>query len=92
MGSLNRNRPIEERVPAPGADAPALAPIHRPAHRWLFVSDMRPEEALIFKQYDFRTDVTSRVCFHNSFRDRFHDDWQDCPGRRSVEARILLMF
>jgi len=92
LGRMNRDRPLEERIPVPGGDAPALAPIHAPQHRWVFVPDMSPEEALIFKQYDFRDGAPSRVCFHNSFRDRFHDDWQDCPGRRSIEVRVLATF
>ncbi|MGI9613260.1 MAG: CmcJ/NvfI family oxidoreductase [Acidimicrobiales bacterium] len=92
LGRMNRDRPIEERIPVPGGDAPSLAPIYSPDHRWCFIPDMTPEQALIFKQYDFRSDVASQVCFHNSFRDRFHEDWQDCPGRRSVEVRALLAF
>lgn len=92
LGRMNRDRPLEERIPVPGGDAPSLAPIYSPEHRWVFVPDMTPKQALIFKQYDFRPDAATRVCFHNSFRDRFHEDWQDCPGRRSVEVRVLLAF
>ena len=85
-------RPFEERVPAAAQDAPAIAPIYSPHHRWFFVPDMRPEEAVIFKQYDWRPGVAARACWHDSFRDRFHDDWEECPGRRSIEFRILLTF
>ena len=92
LGKMNQDRPIEQRIPVPGGDAPTLAPLHRDDDRWIFAPDMTPEEALVFKQYDFRSDATSRVCFHNSFRDRFHDDWDACPGRRSVEVRILATF
>jgi hypothetical protein len=92
LGPMNQDRPLEERVPVPGGDAPAIAPIYSPEHRWCFVPDMDPEEALVFKQYDFRPGAATRVCYHNSFRDRFHDDWSDCPGRRSVEVRVLLTF
>ncbi|MGI9615490.1 MAG: CmcJ/NvfI family oxidoreductase, partial [Acidimicrobiales bacterium] len=92
LGSMNRDRPLEERIPVPGGDAPSLAPIYSPEHRWIFIPDMTPDQALIFKQYDFRPGVASRACFHNSFRDRFHEDWQACPGRRSVEVRMLVTF
>lgn len=92
LGKLNRDRPIEERIPVPGGDAPTLAPIYSPDHRWVFIPDMTPEQALMFKQYDFRPDAEHRVCFHNSFRDRFHDAWEDCPGRRSIEVRLLVTF
>ena len=92
LGTMNRDRPVEERIPVPGGDAPSIAATYSPEHRWFFVPDMSPEQALIFKQYDWRPDVPSRVCFHNSFRDRFHDDWPDCPGRRSIEVRVLLAF
>lgn len=92
LGSMNRDRPLEERIPVPGGDAPSIAPIYSADHRWFYFPDMTPEEALVFKQYDWRTDVESHVCFHNSFRDRFHESWADCPGRRSVEVRILTTF
>jgi hypothetical protein len=92
LGRMNRDRPIEERIPVPGGDVPALAPIYSPEDQWIFVPDMTPDEALIFKHYDWRPDVASRVCFHSSFRDRFHEDWADCPGRRSIEVRVLLTF
>lgn len=92
LGPLNRDRAIEERIPVPGGDVPSLAPIYSPEHRWYFIPDMSPEQALLFKQYDWRPGVASRVCFHNSFRDRFHEGWEECPGRRSVEVRVLLTF
>jgi hypothetical protein len=92
LGTMNRDRPLEERIPVPGGDAPSIAPIYSPEHEWYFIPDMAPEQALIFKQYDWRPDVLSRVCFHNSFRDRFHEEWSDCPGRRSVEVRVLMTF
>ena len=85
-------RPAAEVVPAAAQDAPALAPIHSSGHRWYFAPDMRADEAVIFKQYDWRPGTRARVCPHVSFRDRFHDRWDDCPGRRSIECRLLLTF
>merc|ERR1712096_375176 len=66
-------------------------PTYAPQHRWVFMSDQRPDEAWLFKQYDTRPGV-ARQCFHNSFHDPFHDEDPDCPGRRSAEFRILLIF
>ena len=89
---FDSKRPAAERVPAAAQDAPAIAPLYSPAHRWYFAPDMRTDEAVIFKQYDWRPGVAARACWHDSFRDRFHDTWQECPGRRSIEFRILATF
>lgn len=76
-----------------GSDqAPGLGPVYSPNHRWVFCPDMAPEEAVIFKQYDFRPGEAVRSCFHNSCPDPFHDEWQDCPARRSIELRLLVTF
>lgn len=85
-------RPPEERIPIPAQDAPAIAPAYSPNHRWYFRPDMSPEEGVVFKQCDFRKIEGARACWHSSFHDRFHDDWDRCPGRRSIEIRLLLTF
>lgn len=89
---FDSKRPAAQQVPAASQDAPALAPIYSPEHRWYFAPDMQPDEAVIFKQYDFRPGIAARACCHNSFRDTFHDAWEECPGRRSLECRLLLTF
>ena len=45
-----QRRPMEERVPIAAKDAPALAPLHSEGHRWVCLTDMTPQEAVIFKQ------------------------------------------
>lgn len=77
-----------------GGDAPSLAPVYAPHHRWVYCSDMRPDEAMVFKQYDFRkkTKASARATFHHSFPDRFYNDWKECPPRHSIECRVCLMF
>lgn len=85
-------RPVAERIPAAASDAPAIAPCYAPQHRWVFLPDMQVEEAVLFKQYDFRPNATAKATFHCSFPDRFHNAWKDCPGRRSVECRLILTF
>jgi len=78
-----------------GSDAASTfeftGPRYSSLHRGVFCPDMRPDEAWLFKQYDTREGV-ARQCFHNSFRDPFHEKDSDLPGRRSVEFRILLTF
>uniref|UniRef100_A0A7S1L6T4 Uncharacterized protein n=1 Tax=Alexandrium catenella TaxID=2925 RepID=A0A7S1L6T4_ALECA len=92
MGEGQHARPQMERVPQAAKDAPALAPLHSARHRWVFLSDMTPEEAVIFKQYDFRSAAACKATFHSAFADQFHKDWKACPGRRSIECRVILTF
>ena len=89
----DQRRPPRERLPAATQSAPALAPVFSPRHRWVFCPDMTPDESVVFKHYDFRPDAADcRSSFHASCSDRFHDGWPECPGRRSLECRILLTF
>ena len=50
------------------------------------------EEAVVFKQYDFRPTSPSKATFHQAFPDPHHDAWEQCPPRRSIECRILLVY
>lgn len=69
-----------------------VGPSYAPGHRWIFCSDMRPDEGWLFKQYDER-EVKAKACFHNSFSDPFHiAEPKETHGRRSGEFRILLTF
>jgi len=62
---------------------------HRPEHLWSFVSEMRREEALVFKQYDSDREV-ARFVPHAAFD---HPDMPpDAPPRQSIEARVLVTF
>lgn len=69
----------------------ALGPIYAPTDRWVFCSDMKPEEAWLFKNYDTRDNV-AKCAFHNSFHDPFYEDKPEIPGRRSNEFTLLLTF
>lgn len=66
-------------------------PRFSPTHRWVFCPDMRTDEAWLFKQIDTR-EGRARQCFHTAFKDPFHEQKPDVPGRRSAEFRILLTF
>ena len=63
---------------------------HNPAHRWFYVSEMRPEEILLLKCYDSRADGRARFMPHTGFQN------PACPSeflpRESIEARTLVVF
>lgn len=70
----------------------ALGPLYLPTNRWVYCSDMRTDEAWLFKQFDTREDGRAKCSFHTAFYDPFHDKNPDTPGRRSCEFRFLLTF
>uniref|UniRef100_A0A7S2IKS1 Uncharacterized protein n=1 Tax=Alexandrium andersonii TaxID=327968 RepID=A0A7S2IKS1_9DINO len=92
MGQGQHARPQSERVPQAAKDAPALAPLYSKQHRWVFLPDMTPEEAVVFKQYDFRKCAACKATFHSAIPDPFHNNWKECPGRQSIECRVILTF
>jgi hypothetical protein len=63
---------------------------HSPEHRWFYVSEMGPDEALLLKCYDSHTDGRARFMPHTGFRH------PACPSefvpRESIEARTLVVF
>lgn len=85
-------RPLAERVPQAAVDAPALAPLWASNHRYVYLPDMEPDEAAVFKQYDYRKSSNAKATFHCAVDDRFHEGWAECPGRRSIECRVILTY
>ena len=62
---------------------------HRPEHLWSYVSEMRRDEVLLFKQYDSDRGV-ARFVPHAAFD---HPAMPlDAPPRQSIEARVLVTF
>src|SRR5262249_52094379 len=62
---------------------------HRPEHLWSYVSEMRRDEVLLFKQYDSDRAV-ARFVPHAAFD---HPGTPpDAPPRQSIEARVLVTF
>ncbi len=62
---------------------------HNPAHRWFYFSNMRPDEAIVFKAFDSER---GRVqgCPHSAFN---HPDCApDVPPRGSVEIRAYAYY
>lgn len=59
-----------------------------PAHVWFYVSEMRPEEGLLFKCYDSQVDGRARFTPHSAFVDATAPP--DAPPRESIELRMLV--
>lgn len=57
-------------------------------HRWHYLSEQTPEDVLMFKIYDSKTDVARRVP-HSAFWDEKFADEED---RESFEIRAIVMF
>jgi len=61
-----------------------------PAHRWYYASDMRTDEAWIFKNYDTATDGRARFTPHTAFVDPTRHPV--LAPRESVEFRTFAFF
>ena len=61
-----------------------------PAQRWLYFPGMVPEEVLLIKGYDSRTDGRARFVPHTAFQDP--GTQADEPPRESIEVRTLAFF
>ena len=71
--------------------------IRNPKHRWIYYSEMRHTEALIFKVFDSSSELgacTAEQCppntAHTSFR--LADSDASTPARESIECRVLVEF
>jgi hypothetical protein len=62
---------------------------YSPAHRWFYVPDMMPDEALLLKCYDSATDGRARFMPHTAFEDPTADKAKILP-RESIELRTLV--
>jgi len=61
-----------------------------PQHRWYYYPRLTPDEALLLKIYDSRTDGTARLTAHTAFEDPTAA--ADAPPRRSIEVRALVFY
>ena len=71
--------------------------VRNPEHRWIYYSEMRHNEALIFKVFDSSAErgaCTAEQCppntAHTSFR--LADSDASTPARESIECRVLVEF
>ena len=62
---------------------------YSPEHRWCYFSNMRPDEVLVFKGYDFDPGRPARL-FHTAFDDPSAP--AGAPPRASIEARAFAFF
>jgi hypothetical protein len=80
----------EDNLAAPRHTGEIYSVRHNPAHRWFYVSEMQPDEVLLLKCYDSRTDGRARFMPHTGFQN------PECPPefvpRESIEARTLVVF
>ena len=61
---------------------------YNPGHRWFYVPDMLPSEALLLKCYDSATDGRARFAPHTAFEDPTVP--ADALPRESIELRMLV--
>jgi hypothetical protein len=61
---------------------------YNPEHRWYYVPDMQPDEALLLKCYDSATDGRARFAPHTAFEDPTAP--ADKLPRESIELRTLV--
>jgi hypothetical protein len=61
---------------------------YNPEHRWYYVPDMQPDEALLLKCYDSSTDGRARFAPHTAFEDPTAPE--DVLPRESIELRTLV--
>lgn len=61
---------------------------YNPAHRWYYVPDMQPDEALLLKCYNSATDGRARFAPHTAFEDPTAP--ADKLPRESIELRTLV--
>lgn len=61
---------------------------YRPAHQWFYFQGMRPDEALLLKCYDSKTDGRARFAPHTAFSDPKTP--ADASPRESIELRALV--
>jgi hypothetical protein len=81
---------VSAEVRYPGRTGEIYLGLYNPHHRWSYFSAMDRQEALVFKQYDSRTDGVARFTLHAAFR---HPDAPaTAPPRESIEARCLVVY
>ena len=61
---------------------------YNPAHRWFYVPEMQPDEALLLKCFDSATDGRARFAPHTAFEDPTAP--ADVLPRESIEIRTLV--
>ncbi|KAL1891690.1 hypothetical protein Sste5346_007439 [Sporothrix stenoceras] len=60
------------------------------AHKWYFKSGLAPEEVLLIKCFDSKTDGRARRVPHSAFEDPAFGEGSGAPPRQSIEVRALV--
>ncbi|TVY13097.1 hypothetical protein LARI1_G008738 [Lachnellula arida] len=84
--------PELDKVPSeePDPDTPAAQMFYyRPEHSWWYFSDMKADEALVFKLYDSDETSETRRVPHTAFHDTMR---KGAVARESIEIRTLVYF
>jgi len=63
---------------------------HNSAHRWFYVSRMRPSEVMLLKCFDSATNGPARFTAHSAFK--IPNAPADAPSRQSIEVRTVAFF
>lgn len=61
---------------------------HNASHRWCYKYKMAPQDVLLIKCFDSRTDVARRA-LHSAFEDAEH---RDEVSRQSIEVRCIVLY
>lgn len=61
---------------------------HNPTHRWFYKHGLTPEEVILIKCFDSKTDGRARRVPHTAFADP--STGPDVPSRQSIEVRALV--
>ncbi len=81
-----RSRAVRSGVPEPRGETYGVT--YNPAHRWFYVPEMQPDEALLLKCFDSATDGRARFAPHTAFEDPTAP--ADVLPRESIEIRTLV--
>jgi hypothetical protein len=87
-GSINDEDLVPSDLVYPNRTGETYGVTYDPAHRWFYVPQMLPSEALLLKCFDSKTDGRARFTPHTSFLDPTAP--QDAPLRESIELRTLV--
>lgn len=63
---------------------------HGEGHRWFYKSGMGPDDVLVFKTFDSKTDGRARRVAHSAFPETPNEE--KAPGRRSIELRAFVLY
>ena len=73
----------------PNRKGETLQVAHNPRHRFFYKRHQRPDEVLLIKCFDSKTDGRARRVPHSAFVDPATDR-EDVPARESIEVRALV--